>query len=184
MSTKLLEQAVTSTRGVLVDVSAEQMSAPSPCASWTVQDIVNHVIGGQYFFAAALTGDAAGSPPASGDDVVAAFDLAAAASTAAFSSDGAMDQMVTLPFGQMPGAMVVRLAATDTFVHGWDIAKATGQSTDLDPVLAADLLEGAKAAIGPQMRGADGVMPFGPEREAPGGAPAADQLAAFLGRDV
>ena len=28
----------------------------------------------------------------------------------------------------------------DTFQHGWDLAKATGQDTDLDPELAAGLL--------------------------------------------
>jgi hypothetical protein len=34
------------------------------------------------------------------------------------------------------------------------------------------------------MRGEDGVAMFGPKREAPEGASTADQLAAFLGREV
>ena len=94
-----------------------------------------------------------------------------------------MTKMLTLPFGQMPGSAFVGLAATDTFTHGWDLAKATGQSTDLDPELAAQLLAGAKQAISPAFRGPE-PKPFGPEQTAPAGATNADQLAAFLGRTV
>ena len=75
----------------------------------------------------------------------------------------------------------LRLATTDTFAHGWDLAKATGQSTDLDPELAEGLL--ANAPIPDTFRG-DEPMPFGPQQEAPPGATAADRLAAYLGRKV
>ena len=64
-----------------------------------------------------------------------------------------------------------------------DLAQATGQSTDLAPELAAALLEGAKASIPDEFRGPEGA-PFGPKQEAPTGATAADELAAFLGRKV
>ena len=75
------------------------------------------------------------------------------------------------------------LAATDTFTHGWDLAKATGQNTDLAPALAAALHEGAKQSISPAFRSAVGSV-FGLEQSAPAGASNADQLAAFLGRAV
>jgi hypothetical protein len=39
-------------------------------------------------------------------------------------------------------------------------------------------------AISDAWRGPDGVAPFGPERQAADGAPAADRLAAFMGREV
>ena len=94
-----------------------------------------------------------------------------------------MEKMLTLPFGQMPGSAFIGLAATDTFVHGWDLAKATGQSTDLDPALATQLLAGSRQAIQPAFRSETG-NPFGPEQTAPAGASNADQLAAFLGRTV
>jgi uncharacterized protein (TIGR03086 family) len=75
------------------------------------------------------------------------------------------------------------LAITDTFVHTWDLAKATGQSTDLAPELAAVLLEQARASIQDSFRGPEGA-PFGAEQTAPEGASNADRLAAFLGRSV
>ena len=94
-----------------------------------------------------------------------------------------MEKTLTLPWGEMPGAAFMGLASTDIFVHGWDLAKATGQSTDLDPALADQLLAGSRMAINPGFRNEQG-NPFGPEQSAPAGASSADQLAAFLGRTV
>jgi uncharacterized protein (TIGR03086 family) len=100
---------------------------------------------------------------------------------AAFDAPGAQEKIIKLPFGEFPGSGFMGLATTDTFQHGWDLAKATGQSTDLDPELAAQILEGAQQSIPDQFRG-DEPMPFGPKVEAPAGATNADKLAAFLGR--
>jgi uncharacterized protein (TIGR03086 family) len=185
MSTAALEQAIATTRGVLATVSSEQLDADTPCSSWKVRDVVNHLVGGQYFFAASVEGKPPAAPGAdfSTGDYLATFDEASAQCVAAFQGEGAMTKMLTLPFGQMPGSAFIGLAATDTFTHGWDLAKATGQSTDLDPELAARLLSGAKQAISPAFRGPE-PMPFGPEQTAPAGATNADQLAAFLGRTV
>ena len=64
------------------------------------------------------------------------------------------------------------------------MATATGQSTDLDPTTAAQILEAVSAFLPDALRGADGEMPFGPRVEAPDTASAADKLAAFMGRQV
>ncbi|WP_436794489.1 TIGR03086 family metal-binding protein [Actinospongicola halichondriae] len=182
MSTQPLEQAVTATRAVLAGVGADQLDGPTPCSSWTVRELIDHIVGGQRFFASGITG-AAPSDEKVSDDFVADFDAASTECLAAFGADGALEKMYDLPFGTMPGAAFMGMASTDTFVHGWDLAKATGQSTDLDPALAAALLEQSKAAIQDAFRGPEGA-PFGPEAEAPADATAADRLAAFLGRTV
>src|SRR6185295_18455579 len=80
-------------------------------------------------------------------DYLAEYDKGVAATIAAFGAPGAQEKMVTLPFGTMPGSAFMGLAMTDTFTHGWDVAKATGQSTDIDPALAEQLLAGSKMAI-------------------------------------
>jgi uncharacterized protein (TIGR03086 family) len=185
MAAEPLEQAIAVTRGVLVNVSKEQLDDATPCAQWKVRDLINHIVGGQYFFAAGASGAAPSGEEtdfASGD-FVAAFDEGARASLAAFRADGVMDRMLTLPFGQMPGSAFLGLASTDTFTHGWDLARATGQDTDLAPELAGQLLAGARQAIAPAFRSEDGAV-FGPEQTAPAGACNADHLAAFLGRKV
>ncbi len=186
MSVEPLQEAIRTTRGVLGGVDRGDLALGTPCASWTVADVVNHVVGGQWFFAAMVNGEAPSRDQvdfASGD-FMAAFDQASAASVDAFEAEGAMERTVHLPFGDMPGAMFAGIAATDTLTHAWDIAKATGQPTDLAPDLAAALLGGVQPFLSSNaaMRGADGVALFGPEQQAPEGASNADRLAAFLGR--
>ncbi len=186
MSTQALEQAIAASRSALVNVSADQLSGSTPCASWNVAEVVNHMIGALDFFASGVTKEMSADAvqnPADGD-FVAAFDAAAARCVAAYSADGAAQSMVELPFGTMPGAAVVGLAATDCFTHGWDVAKATGQSTDLNPELAGQLLAGAQQSIQDGFRGPDTQAPFGAVQQAPDDATTADQLAAFLGRSL
>ena len=186
MSTQPLEQAIQSTRSVLEGVKRDQLASPTPCKSWTVSQLVDHIVGGQYFFAAALNGEPLGGEQRTfaDGDFLAEFDKGSAACLAAFGSPDATDRTVKMPFGDMPGSRFVGLATTDTFVHGWDLAKATGQKHDFDSGLAESLLEGSRRAIQDSFRGPDGKAPFGPEQQAPAGASTADQLAAFLGRTV
>lgn len=187
MSTAPLEQAIASAKTVLASVKADQMGADTPCASWKVSDLINHLVGGQHFFATVAKGDEMSSdqaPDFSAGDYQTGFSQAAAGAVAAFNADGAMGKTMHLPWGDMQGAAFAGLAAVDTFAHAWDLARATGQSTDLDPQLAAGLLEGARASIADGFRGEDGVAPFGPEQKAPAGSTKADELAAFLGRKV
>ena len=185
MSTEPLEKAIASTRAVLANVSPDQLGDQTPCASWKVSELINHIVGGQQFFESAVEG----RPPAGGDtdfssgDFVAVFDESARRCVAAFQGEGVMGKTISLPFGDMPGAAFVGLASTDTFVHGWDLAKATGQSTDLDSDLAAALLAQSRQSISDAFRSPEGAV-FGLEQTAPDGATNADQLAAFLGRTV
>ena len=182
MSTETFEQAVTTARGVLANVSQDQLHNSTPCKSWDVSELINHMVGGHVFFLAGMTG----TPPAetadfAAGDFVAAYDEATAATIEAFGADGALGRMVQMPFGEMPGAAVMGLATTDTFQHAWDLAKATGQDSDLAPELAEALLAQAKQSIPESFRGPEGA-PFGAQQECGDGASNADQLAAFLGR--
>jgi len=95
-----------------------------------------------------------------------------------------LEKTVRLPFGEFPGAVLLGLATMEQFTHGWDLARAIGHHTDLDPSLATALLGQARLAVSDAFRGAEGEALFGPARQAPAGASEADQLAAFLGRSV
>lgn len=182
-----LARAFASTRAVVGAVSSDQLDAPTPCLSWNVRDIINHLVAGSFWFAGTMN---TGSAPRFGDtdycvaDYVASYDEGIAAALAAFRAPGAMRQTLSLHFGSMSAPAFLVLATNDAFAHGWDIARALGMSTDLDPDLACQLMEPVVAWIQPANRGADTEMPFGPERIAPADAPVADQLAAFLGRTV
>jgi uncharacterized protein (TIGR03086 family) len=180
-----LDRALQGTLAVLARVRPGDLDAPTPCASWDARALVNHFVGTARWWAATVAGDGdvADAGYAAGD-FVAAYEESIRIAVAAFGTDGALERVVRLPFGEFPGAVLRDLAAMEQFTHGWDLARATGQPTDLDPDLAAGLLAGARFAVLDAYRGPDGQALFGPAREAPAGAGPADQLAAFLGRVV
>ncbi|MBM3675344.1 MAG: TIGR03086 family protein [Actinobacteria bacterium] len=165
MSTEQLQQAFASTRGVLAQVTAAQLDLPTPCQSWDVRGLVNHIVGGSRWFGASVEAGKSVDEFAAGEwadgDFVASFDEGVERTVAAFGAPGAQEKMIELPFGTFPGAVFMGLATSDTFTHGWDLARATGQSTDLDPALADALLAQARMSIPEAFRGADGVAPFG-----------------------
>ena len=186
MSTVILERAFATTAGVLAQVTVDQMDLETPCASWKVRDLVNHIVASSYFFAAVAEH---GEMPVRGErpdftagDFSAAFGSGSAQAVTAFAAPGAMDRTMVLPFGEIAGSVCVLAAATDTFAHGWDLARATGQPSDLDPDLAGQLLAFARTLVTDDLRGSDRTAPFGPVVLVADTAPTADQLAAFLGR--
>ncbi len=190
MTVEMLERAIASTKTVLANVKPDQLDDTTPCQSWKVRDLINHFVGGTYFFAAVAKN---GEPPQGdgGDrdftegDLNATYAAGGAEAVGAFKAPGVMEKTLKLPFGELPGAAFVMIAAADEFVHGWDLARATGQPTaDLDPQLAEQLLAFARENIPEQFRGADGAAPFGPMVDVPADAPAADRLAGFMGRRV
>lgn len=186
MSDEVLQRAFASTGSILANVSADQFDLPTPCASWTVRDLVNHIVGGTTFFA--VTAETGTAPPLNDTDYTTGdfkteFERGAERAVEAFRAEGAMEKPMKLPFGEFPGAIFVMVAANDTFTHGWDLAKATGQSTDLNPTLTARLLEFAQL-IPDEFRGPDGQAAFGPKVAVPDSASAADKLAGFMGRHI
>ena len=47
----------------------------------------------------------------------------------------ALEGNVKAPWGEMPAGVFVFSMFQDMFIHGWDLAKATGQDATLDPEL-------------------------------------------------
>jgi uncharacterized protein (TIGR03086 family) len=189
-----LSAAFDSTMGVLRKVEPHDLAKTTPCQSWDVAALVNHVVSAARWWAAMVSGDAGleaaeaadfvGGDSNGGGDFVAAYEESIRITLAAFAAEGAAERMVTAPFGEFPGAALATFAATDQFTHGWDLARAIGQDTDLAPDLASALLALAEVNITDELRGPDTEASFGPKREAPDGASAADRLAAYLGRKV
>ena len=85
----------------------------------------------------------------------------------AFGAEGALEKTVTLPWGDFSGAALMWLAVNDQFVHGWDLARAIGHDTDLDPGLADELLVRGQAWITDAYRGPHGAGLFGPAARRP-----------------
>ncbi len=81
-----------------------------------------------------------------------------------------------------PAAMAGLTATDELVVHGWDVARATGQPYDPEPgtLRAAQSfltqIANPDAPAGPD-------VPFGPPRQVPEDAPLLDRVVGLAGRD-
>jgi uncharacterized protein (TIGR03086 family) len=172
-----LSLALDTTGALIAAVRDEQWEQPTPCPEWNVRDLVGHMVTGNNGFTAALGGQPAAAP----DDAepASAYRASADALLDAFGQPGALEKIVTIPFGPVPGIAALHLRITEILVHGWDLARATGQRTAFPDDLAEQELafsRGKLAGIPP------GRSPFGPPQPVADDAPAIDRLAACLGR--
>jgi hypothetical protein len=87
----------------------------------------------------------------SDDDFLIAYDAVIDIALAAFGADGALERTMDLPVGLLSGADVLAIVTRDQFVRGWDLARAIGHKTDLDPELEEILIQAAD--ISTEMRG-------------------------------
>lgn len=185
----LLQRVVDETTEVVNDVSDDQLGNPSPCAGWTVRDVINHITGGATVFAISAEqgsvpdedlGRLMGGGDLLGDDPQAAWAEAAQRAMHAFEQPGVMDKIVKLPFGEMPASVALNIAIFDVLTHAVDIAQASGQSVKDTELIETALVMGQQM-IGPELR-IPGV--FDPEQPVADDAAPADRLLAFAGRKV
>ena len=151
---------------------------PSPCAGWTAKDVLRHVVTthgampGYAGLSLRLAGNAdtdpAGAWIEARDQMQALLDDPARADT---EYDGYFGR-TTL------AATVDRFLGLDLLIHGWDIARATGQ----DEAMPADQVHRVYTdalGLGDNLR-MDGIC--GPAVPVPGDAPEQDRLLSLLGR--
>jgi uncharacterized protein (TIGR03086 family) len=179
-----LDQALAATGRIVAGIKPAQLEASTPCPDFTVKALLDHVVGvNQMFFLAARDKKVDVSKMSgAGDDPASAFDLSAKEASEAWKAPGILEEQVELPFGTFPGAVALNMFISETVVHGWDVAKATGQSTEIDTKLAEVSWEAVKDLPDAFRGGPGSGMPFGPKVEAPAGASPGDRLIAHMGR--
>ncbi len=157
-----------------------QLDTSTPCATFSVRGVLEHMVGGATMFAAAFRGEAR-PEPAVGADLVAAFPVAMAGLQQSLRSPGALDRTIASPFGDLPADAFARFVALDGLVHGWDIATATGQPYAPSAAVVAEVDRFARQTISAAMRDGD---TFAAPVEPPAGSSPLVQLVAFTGRQV
>jgi uncharacterized protein (TIGR03086 family) len=163
-------------------VDPDGWAAQSPCEDWSARDVVGHVVDTSCMFLRYI-----GREPelqhSVADDPLAAWSEARDAVQAALDDPSAARQEYEGMFGTAAFEdSVDQFLSADLTVHGWDLARATGQDDAMDPgevALVHERLTGMPAHLQQAMRSPGG---FGPELEAPPGADAQTRLLAFLGR--
>jgi uncharacterized protein (TIGR03086 family) len=192
MPTADLGPAATTVARVLAGITDEQLTAPTPCPRYTVGDLLDHVAGLSLAFRAAATktplaaagidaplGDAADLDPAWRATIPVALDELAAA----WRDDAAWAGMTTAGPIEMPGEVAGLVALEEVVVHGWDLARATGQAYEPDDT-SLELVRGLVADFAPAADAVnDGTLAFGPAVAVPADASLLDQVVALTGRD-
>lgn len=174
----VLERAIAYALGSLAFVTPDALGRPTPCAGWTLRDLLGHL---HDSMAALQDGAESGrvsfvAVPAGDDALVKVRDRAARLLGAwANADDGALVWVHGQP---MTAPLMATAGAIEVAVHGWDIAAACGQDRPIPDDLAEELLELSVVLI----RDADRPGRFGPPVPVPADAAPGARLLAFLGR--
>lgn len=153
----VLNDAHEALRTAVLGVAAEDWNRSTPCAEWTVTQVLQHAAGDQIGFAAFITGGPgpsedpfapSGTLDAAASAVAEAAMKAAADAWATVGKD-AEEVSVPVPPGKLPASVGVGACALDAAVHAWDIAVATGRPSPLTPELARELMPVATAIVEP-----------------------------------
>jgi uncharacterized protein (TIGR03086 family) len=172
--------AVAAFERLLAGVAPDRLEAATPCPEWDVRALIDHVAGLHRNAASAAGEPVTPNATETETDPIRAFAAAAAAAQAALRRPDALARSYQMPWGAIPGALLVRLLLADTVIHTWDLARATDQDTGVDPALCESVLTWGRTMMRPEFRTPQAG--FGPEVAVPANTAACDRLAAFYGR--
>jgi uncharacterized protein (TIGR03086 family) len=168
-------------------VRDDRLDAATPCSDYTVGDLLDHVGGLSRAFTAAATKAFAGrpseAPPPSdasrlGDDWRSQIPADLAALGEAWQNPEAWTGMTRAGGIDMPGEVGGLIALNELIVHGWDLARGSGQPYTCDERLV-------EACVGLVSQWPDDARgdAFGPVVDVAADAPLLDRLIGLTGRD-
>jgi uncharacterized protein (TIGR03086 family) len=181
---ELHAQALDQTGRVVAGIKPDQWQAATPCDGWDVHALLTHLVAGNLWAAELgagatiedvgdrLDGDVLGADPA------ASYAASAAVAAATFRKPGALDAPCAVSYGPVPGSVYAGHRFLDVFVHGWDLAVATGQDPELDP----GLIRACREVIEPQVAAFRAAGALGDEQPVPQDATDQQRFLAMLGR--
>src|SRR6266571_1865265 len=190
MNTVSLEPVARRLADLVARVSDDELGKPTPCPAYTLGDLIDHVGGMALAFTSAARKERSalteqtpsGDASRLGDDWRTRIPGDLLELARAWREPGAWTGMTRIARMDAPAEMVGITVADELAVHGWDVARATGQPYDCEP----DLLEAARSFL-VQFASPDAPagpdVPFGPSRELPPSAPLLSRVVALAGRD-
>ncbi|MBB5938928.1 TIGR03086 family metal-binding protein [Streptomyces zagrosensis] len=177
---------------LLSEVSDAQLSARTPCASYVLGDLIDHVDRLSHAFALAATKDVgpndstgpSGDASRLGPDWRSRLPARLTALAEAWRDPAAWQGMTRAGGFDLPGEVAGLVALNELTVHGWDIARASDQPYEADPATVR-----ACMAFAAQAPAADAAAEaekekglFGPVVDVPADAPPLDRLLGLTGR--
>ena len=185
---RLLARAQEWTGDIVAGVREEDLQKPTPCPEWDVATVLDHLMadiesvnrvssGEQIDLMTGIDPNAPDNAGSGWPDPTDRFTDLTTESRKIWSSPGALDQTYKTARSEMPGNALLMINLVDTLVHGWDLAKATGQPTEMpEDVAEAALAFTTKMMKKGQRIGFDDPVPV------PDDASVTDRLVGWLGR--
>jgi uncharacterized protein (TIGR03086 family) len=166
------------------------LDAPTPCPGYTLGDLLDHVGGLTLAFAAAARktfGDETSQGPSGaasrlGDDWRTRIPRDLVALAEAWRDPAAWDGTTQAGGLELPGGVAGVVVLDELVVHGWDIARASGQPYDCDPQLLEVVHDFVAQFSEPGQEAARAGL-FGPVVDVPDDAPLLDRVIGLTGRD-
>jgi uncharacterized protein (TIGR03086 family) len=181
----LIAAAAAEADRVVAGAASTPLEAATPCTDWDLRTLLNHMILWTAYSAERRAHGESVAEDLMSKDFTAAPDYAADyraqlnRAVQAWSDPAAWDRELTVMGNSMQASDVGFMLIMEMVLHGWDIARATGQDYHCDGQLALALLETvqAQADMFRQYEGFAAVVPV------PGDAPALDRALSLAGRD-
>jgi len=179
-----LDHAARRLAALLDGVPDSALPAPTPCADSSVATLLDHIMGLSEGLAASARKEPTGAPQASADhldpDWRAILPGRLDALVAAWREPGAGEGMTSAGGLTLPAADVAAVTLDELVLHGWDLARATGQDYAPDPAALQASHDFLLAAANDPSRGG-GI--FGPVVPVPPEASLLDRAVGLSGRD-
>jgi uncharacterized protein (TIGR03086 family) len=185
-----LEPAARRVGDLVSNVPDGMLDAPTPCPAYTLGDLVEHVGGLASAFTGAAAkdlGDATSQGPSGdasrlGEDWRSRIPRSLAGLADAWRDPAAWTGMTKAGGVDLPGEVAGLVALDELVIHGWDVARATGQAYEVD----AGSLEAVHGFVAqfsePGMEEARAGL-FEAVVEVPENAPLLDRVIGLTGRD-
>ncbi|THV27320.1 TIGR03086 family metal-binding protein [Glycomyces paridis] len=182
------ETTITQVTRLLDGLDDAALAGPTPCAEYTLAQLLNHFLGLATAFTGAAKGERGphtdtppGTPPtALGADWQRELADRLRLLAEAWSAPEAWQGEATAGGVTLPARIMGLVALNEVAVHGWDLAKATGRSYTLDPAVLAALTAFVSHDADDQAA-REGV--YGPVVQAPEDADPLERFIALTGRD-
>lgn len=176
--------------GLLDGVDEKHLASPTPCPQYTVRELLAHLVGltaafrdaGNKALGATTDTSPTDSLPRLEDGWRAALLLQMDGLVTAWRSPEAWQGSTRAGGVELPGEVPGLVALNELVVHGWDLARGTGQAYDIDRAS----LEATLAFLEPAAASAEaGDAPeglFGPPVRVAADAPLLDRVIGLSGR--
>ena len=175
--------------GLLDGVTEDQLPRATPCGDTSVAKMLDHLMGLSLAFtqAARKTTGGASTPPQSSaehldPDWRSVLPQRLEELAEAWRDPAAWEGMADAGGVTMPAEQMGVVALDELVLHGWDLARGTGQPYVCDPASAEVVLAFTEQSAQPEFAASREGL-FGPVVQVPDDAPTLDRALGFAGRD-